>query len=231
MKALILYGLIGILIAAACDLRQRDRSLTARLTSAVLALSAWPLWGPIVWLQPAGIAPAGESQLVVRCRRALAEARQAVQGSSLDNLLPERLIAQLLHGLHQVEGRHQELTQLLARPEFQSNGDAANTGLSRTRPALRAYDDNVRRLRELRQRDERILDEIAELAEALRTQLLVARYSGANDPGASIGDLLTALATRVESMDAWFELDAPGASSAETRSVLDNPVNPVDTPA
>jgi hypothetical protein len=228
MKALIVYLLIGVLVAAACDWKQTNRTLGTRLTSLVLALSAWPLWGPIVWLHPAPGLPAGESQLVVRCRRALAEAREAVQGSPLDSLLPERLISQLLTGLNQVEGRHRELSQLLSRPEFQRRTEAPSGTEHdpRARPALRAYDDNVRRLRELRQRDERVLDEIAELAEALRTQLLVARYSGSGDPGASIGDLLTALATRVESMDAWFELD-----TSASRSALDNNTNAVDTPA
>src|SRR5688572_18236586 len=99
MKALIVYGLLGLLVAAACDYKQRNHATLARVTSAVLALCAWPLWGPLVWLQPAPELPSGESQLVVRCRRALAEARAAVVGSTLDTLLPERLITQLLLGL------------------------------------------------------------------------------------------------------------------------------------
>jgi hypothetical protein len=213
MKALLIYGVMGVLIALACDYRHRDKAISARLTSAVLALAAWPLWGPIAFLQAPNLNLSTESFLLGRCRQALAEARQVVQGTTLDALLPERLITQLLTGLGQVEARHNELTALLQRPEFQSRLDGAHSTAHGpgsppgTRPGARAHDENVRRLNELRQRDERLLDEIAELAEALRTQLLVARYSGANDPGAHVGDLLSALATRVESMDAWFELD------------------------
>jgi hypothetical protein len=201
MKALLVYAALGLLVAVLCDRRQGDRPLVPRLGSIALSLLAWPLWGPVALLQQGTDFVSAESPLLQRCKLALAEARGVVQGTALDGLLPERLTAQLLRSLSQVEGRHAELSQLLSRPEFQARADQAG------RPRARAHEENVRRLHELRQRDERLLDEIAELAEALRTQLLVARYSGAQDPGANVGDLLSALSTRVESMDAWFELD------------------------
>ena len=64
---------------------------------------------------------------------------------------------------------------------------------------------SVERLRQIWQRDELLLKQLSELAEALRMQLLVARYSGGDADGAR--DIATELGAQIESLDDWFALD------------------------
>lgn len=193
MRLLIAYLAVGLLLAVVCDRRLEQRTRGARVGSALLSLVAWPLWAPLAWL---GGGPPVESSLTQRVRAALQEAERAVAGTALSGLLPEELVARSQRGLLQVERRHTELCALLSRPEFQhATGEGAHA-------------DNVRRLHLLEQRDRRVLCEMAELAEALRTQLLVARYSGRDVGGEGARGLVTDLSLRVESMDAWFELES-----------------------
>jgi hypothetical protein len=197
MRVLLVYLAIGVVLAWACDSRVINRSLPSRLGSAALSLLAWPLWAPLTLLGGGTSADvAGESLASRRVRAALEEARVSVLGTPLQSLLPEDMLARLHGGLVQVERRHGELCRLLQRPEFQSPAVAGS------------HADNVRRLQLLERRDSRLLDEMAELAEALRTQLLVARFSGRDAEGDGARGLVTDLSTRVESMDAWFELSA-----------------------
>lgn len=194
MRLFIAYLVVGLALAVVCDFRIEQRSKGARLGSALLSLVAWPLWVPLAWLGGGPVRP--ESSLTQRVRAALLEAREAVAGTPLATLLPEQLLVRSERGLVQVERRHAELCALLRRPEFQS---ATGEG---------AHADNVRRLHVLEARDRRVLGEMAELAEALRTQLLVARFSGRDSEGEGARGLVTDLSARVESMDAWFELEA-----------------------
>ncbi len=62
----------------------------------------------------------------------------------------------------------------------------------------RLHLENVRRLHALRDQDEQHLSELADLAEALRTQLLLARYQGASAIG--VGDIVTDMWARVEGL-------------------------------
>ncbi|HEX2732011.1 MAG TPA: hypothetical protein VHM70_10405 [Polyangiaceae bacterium] len=204
MKLLLAYLALGALLALACDRRVGSRKFSARIGSALLCLTAWPLWAPLTLFDDRRPEPVQESSRLQRIRKALEEARSAVEQTSLDGLLPEQLLSQLLRGLGLVEKRHRELSDLLCRPEF-----AAVTSAGQ-HPATRARGENVQRLHQLRLRDERLLAEIAELAEALRSQLLVARYSGQQEGNTSVKDLVGALSARVESMDAWFDLAPAG---------------------
>jgi hypothetical protein len=194
MRTFVGYLLVGLLLALLCDRKLEHRTPGARVGSALLSLSTWPLWVPLAFLGKGP--PLTESSLTQRVRAALEEARRAVAGTTLAALLPEELLARSQQGLLQVERRHAELCALLVRPEFRNTADGG------------AHAENVRRLHLLEQRDRRVLGEMAELAEALRTQLLVARYSGRDSEGEGAKGLVTDLSTRVESMDAWFELEA-----------------------
>lgn len=192
-RVFLLYLAVGLLCVWVCDRKQVNRAAAARLGSAALSLVAWPLWVPLTLLG-AGDAPV-ESTPTRRVRAALEEARAAVVGTPLSILLPEDLVSRWYGGLAHVERRHAELSRLLARPEFRAQGNGAQA-------------EHVRRLHTLERRDGQLLDEMAELAEALRTQLLVARFSGRDSEGDGARGLVSDLSTRVESMDAWFELDA-----------------------
>lgn len=201
MRFFWVYVAIGVVLALVCDRRARDESLAARATSALLSLTAWPLWAPLALLSEAKTVVMDESSTMQRIKNALAEAQRAVIGTSLEGFLPEGLVRQVLFGLGQVERRHGELCSLLRRPEYRV--DASADGVARVQA------ESVQRLYVLKGRDERLLSEMADLAEALRTQLWVARFSGQDErTGPAVKDLIGDLAAKVESMDAWFELSS-----------------------
>ena len=200
MRFFWVYLGIGIALAIVCDRRARHEKVSARTTSALLSIAAWPLWAPLSLLSDAKTI-LDESSTMQRIRNALAEAQRAVIGTSLEGFLSESLVSQMLVGLEQVERRHAELCSLLRRPEYQVA--ICTDGLARVQA------DSVQRLYVLKSRDERLLSEMAELAEALRTQLWVARFSGQDErTGPAVKDLIGDLAAKVESMDAWFELSS-----------------------
>jgi hypothetical protein len=211
MRLLWLYLVLGVALALWCDRKLKDRTPSARATSLLLSVAAWPLWAPIALFAEGERALPGHSPVLLRIQSALSEARRAVEGTSLQNLLPDTLLAQFVSSLQQVERRHAELGQLLSRPEFRVQRGAEVVG-------ARGHHDSVARLHQLKQRDERVLLEMADLAEALRSQLLVARYSGEDEHvGGGVKDMVLDLAARVESMDAWFELDT-GSGAVDTAS-------------
>src|SRR5262249_53912105 len=76
----------------------------------------------------------------------------------------------------------------------------------------RLHLDNVRRLHAMRERDARALDELADLVQALRTQLVLARFAGSTVEG--VGGIVSEVWARVEglgaAMDAHDELEARG---------------------
>lgn len=217
MKIWILYLCVGSALAAACQRRLKEPGWSERLVSALLCVAAWPLFAPIALWPGAPRDGNHESSASQRIKRALAEARAAVAGTELAELLPEAMLTKMFAYLSEIEQRRAELAELLARPDFQVG--------ARTRDAaLGGHEQSVERLRALHDRDSSALAEMVDLAEALRTHLLVARYSKAGrlgsagssgakasstQPGAQ--ELALELAARVESLGAWFDLDSePG---------------------
>ena len=205
MRVILVYLALGAALALASDAWRRETSVVARLTNAALTLTAWPIFAPLVWLAKPARAHECMSPFAQHIHCVLSEARAAVAGTTLEELLPARLLEVLDSALQKVDRRHAELESLLARPEFQAPGPSASL------PHL----SSLRRLREMHQHDQYTLAEIGKLSEALRAQLLVARYSGqkesrpgGGDPSAAAKDLALELASRVESLGAWFDLDS-----------------------
>ncbi len=216
MRLWLTYLTVGLLLALVCERRLRETSRTERIASFVLAVCAWPLYAPLVLLPALGRTELGESALVLRIRQALLEARAAVAGSALAEVIPKGLVEGLFASLDQVEQRRVELSALLSRPDLQTSGSNPS----------RLQQQSVQRLRTLYDRDQAMLEELVELAEGLRTQLLVARYSAGSNAGMggpafpdepSVRDLALDLAARVESLSAWFEFDT-AQSSANTQN-------------
>lgn len=229
MKPWLLYLLLGGVFAVVCDWRLKEPSPRERVTNALLSLCAWPLFAPLALLPGLVRRASSESDASLRIRRALAEARATVRGTPLARLLSETMVAELSATLEHVEARRAELSELLARPDFRYDP-------VRGRPAT-LQEESVARLWAIFERDRAALDELCELAESLRAQLLVARYSGKSGLDASCGhggspprseggiaELLMELSARVESLNAWFELDgvhsqiAVGAQASDTRA-------------
>jgi hypothetical protein len=228
MKPWMLYLALGIVLAVVCDRRLEESSRRERIINALLSVCAWPLFAPLVLLPLLARRTERESAATLRIKRALTEARAAVLGTPLAKLLPESMLSQLALTLAQIEERRAELSELLARPDFQ-----CEPGPNRQSTEHQA---SVARLWEILERDRAALDELVLLADALRAQLLLARHRGksgrapagygvaSSELGGGVRELAVELSARVESLNAWFELDGPhsrvaaGAEETDTRA-------------
>lgn len=223
MKPWMLYLAVGVVLALVCDWRVPKSGRRERITDALLSVCAWPLFAPLVLLPLLGRRIERESDASLRIKRALAEARAAVVGTPLAKLLPEAMLSRLALTLGQIEERRAELSELLTRPDFQREAEPGRPGAQ--------HKESVARLWAILERDRAALDELCELAESLRAQLLVARYSSkagqhgvaSSELGGGVRELAVELSARVESLNAWFELDsvhsrvAAGAEETDTR--------------
>lgn len=228
MKPWMLYLAVGVVLAVVCDWRLPESGRRERITNALLSICAWPLFAPLVLLPLFGRRTERESDASVRIKRALAEARAAVTGTPFAKLLPEAMLSRLALTLGQIEARRAELSELLARPDFRCEPDASRQSAQ--------HQESVARLWAILERDRAALDELCELAESLRAQLLLARYSGnsgqapagygaaSSELGGGVRELAVELSARVESLNAWFDLDGPhsrvaaGAEETDTRA-------------
>ncbi len=213
MRPWMLYLALGVVLAVVCDWRLEASGRRERLVNALLSVCAWPLFAPLVLLPLMVRRTERESAASLRIKRALAEARAAVVGTPLAKLLPEAMLARLTLTLGQLEDRRSELSELLARPDFRCEPDAARQSAQ--------HQESVARLWAILERDRAALNELVDLAESLRAQLYLARYSGkaglapaahgagSFDPGGGARELAVELSARVESLNAWFELDGP----------------------
>ncbi len=200
MRWLIGYLFIGAALAVLCDRRHGDRTPPVRLVSSLLCLTLWPLWAPVALLPEGGSSPSAQATWRERIARTLYEARAAARGTPLEALIPESLVERVLEAATTIEQRYLELSVLLKRP------DLARANASGRR------EQSVERLRQLWQRDEQLLSQLSEMAEALRMQLLVARYSGGSADAAR--DIAAELGGQIESLDEWFSLDPATPSRA-----------------
>jgi hypothetical protein len=119
--------------------------------------------------------------------------------------------------------RHAELDALLRRDGFDDVAAASRVAeleqaraSSRALATARLHLDNVRRLRAMRDRDARALEELADLIQALRTQLVLARFAGSSVEG--VGGIVSEVWARVEGLGAAIDAHEIAASedSVET---------------
>lgn len=147
-----------------------------------------------------GAAPSPVAATAARIEAALAECADACAGTPVEALLPADATARIAAEVARAATRHAELSALLGREGFDlGEAERRLQGLERDGASARAvatarlHLDNVRRLVALRDRDARALDELADLVQALRAQLHLARYAGASVaglPGATSGGAL-----------------------------------------
>lgn len=180
----IVYGLIGAAVAI-WILGRGGRSWHTTL-SACAALVVWPLWAPFAL----GRSPSSESEpsrpAERRVLRALASAREAVKSTPLDGLLTERDRAAI----------SREVSRIARRLDLvEAELDSAATALLQSTPG-RAR--RLARLEELALADRRQLEELAELAEMLATELALARFG----QGDGVESLIAELGARVEALSA-----------------------------
>jgi len=211
----LLYGLIGLGSAVALVLRQPRAE--RRAGDALLLGLLWPLYGPLLLArlrdQDHGTV-ASEVAFLVALRRA--------SRTPLGALLPdESTVRALARRLRVAGGKVSEIDGLLQRPEFSEAAalerleelrgrSASETAVSTA--SIRVQ--NIRRLRALRDRFARELDEVRELLAQLETQAEVVRLAGA--PDASTTELVRELVSRVEGFDRMLDDDPQALEAAAT---------------
>jgi hypothetical protein len=227
---LVLYGIVGVACAVAVLRRGRatgKASAAAAVVSAVATLFVWPLWAPFALGAPAprapapsggaGTAPAGA---LARIQRALEEAVAAVAGTPMSDVFPPRVAQRIGAEVARVASRLDELGALTARAGFDAEASArtvhdleAGGAPERTIATARLQHDSLVRLLQLRAADAQALDDLAGLLEALRTQLLLARYSGASADGA--GAIVSEVWARLEGIGLAFDGSAAAGSPGQ----------------
>jgi hypothetical protein len=188
-----LYALIGLACAIAVFKRAPVRGPGA-LFSALATVALWPLWAPFALSpsRPRGASAPENDAVVARVRRALDDAVAAVAGSPMSEVFTPRAAARISAEVTQVAGRLADLGALAARSGFDRVASArrveeleATGATERAIATARLQHDSLERLAQLRAADARALEELADLLEALRTQLVLARYAGSPADGAS----------------------------------------------
>jgi hypothetical protein len=194
-----LYATIGVTCAIAIG--RRDRASGAPLArvawSTALALAAWPLWAPVAW------SAARETERTDEGPRAeaLAAVRAAAAGTELERLFTRATAARLAEEIARVEARLAALTAAgddaaLARAETTLRALETSGASPRVLASARVHVESLGRLAALRRATAAALDDLDALLEALRAQLLVARFEGSGE--ASVEALVAELWARLE---------------------------------
>ena len=218
-----LYLLVGLACAVAIY-RTSPEPRTRAVASAALAVPLWPLWAPIALTGRTGQrASAPQGDAAKRVIAALEEGVEACAGTPLEALLSREAASRIAAEVTRAASRHFELEELLLRDGFGVRDAEARVAEVERRGAsprallpARLHLDNVRRLVSLRDRDARALEELADLVQALRTQLVLARFAGSPVAGAS--GIVSEVWTRVEGLGAAIE--AQDESRLEVESAL-----------
>jgi hypothetical protein len=226
----LVYGLVGVACAIAIaraelaeaaggDARALRAARISAAWNAVCAVALWPLWAPLALTRPTR-APARLAQdaapndradpRVARASAALEEAARASAGTPFEALLSCETAARISGQLARAAARQAEVEALLVSPGYDVGEAAARVASleserasPRTLATARLHLENVRRLVALRDRDARALEELGELAHALRAQLAVARLAGSS--GAEASDIVAEVWSRIEGLDAANE--------------------------
>jgi len=211
-----LYALVGLACAIAVFRRAPSRGAGA-LFSALVTVPLWPLWAPFA-LAPAREAKARarpENEAIrARVDKALSDAVAAVADTPMSEVFTQRTATRIAAEVAHVSGRLADLSALEERNGFDRGASArrleelARAGASdRALATARLQHDSLERLAELRAADARALEELADLLEVLRTQLVLARYAGSPADGASA--IVSEVWARLEGLGAVLD---PGVS-------------------
>jgi hypothetical protein len=155
---------------------------------------------------------------VRRVETALAAAVDAVAGTPMSEVFSPKIAARISAEVARVAERLDELTALTTRAGFDTQASAAHLldletkgAPERTLVTARLQHESLARLQQIRTTDAQALDELAELLEALRAQLLLARYSGSSAEGA--GAIVGEVWARLEGLGVAFDTTAGDATA------------------
>jgi hypothetical protein len=176
---LLLYVVIGVACAIAV-LKNAPGARARTALSAVMTIPLWPVWAPFALshARPRRAA-ASDHGAVTRIQKALAEAVEAVANTPMAEVFSRQVAARISAEVGHVAARLDELSALASRSGFDAEASAARLRELEMRGAperavatARMQHESLLRLQELRAGDARALEELADLMEALRTQLV-----------------------------------------------------------
>lgn len=205
-SALLLAGYFAIGASFAVHFGRREGSPRGRATAIALALVAWPLWAPIASFSESPSLPHPMPDVARRIELALDEALAAIAGSPLSALLPERSVLAMKRSVALASSRVAELENAVSRGRRESletrrrierlEGDGTNR---RALATARVHLENLEKLESILGREREALLDFADLCDALRAQLVLARYAGSSLDG--VGEIVEELGARIEGLD------------------------------
>ncbi|HEY5960582.1 MAG TPA: hypothetical protein VIV60_28710 [Polyangiaceae bacterium] len=202
LELCILYAFAGVVSAALLQQRS-EKSFERHFVDLVLAFLLWPLWLPIALSKNADPNKVNTSRPWSESEQSLREGYAAVKGTPLERLLPLASVERIAVELRRVYARNRELSELLVHPNFsleRAQSRVAELEQSaappRTVAMARRHVENVERLAALHRRDQQLHEELVDWLSTLRTQLVLARFSGSST--AAIGDIFAEVCARVE---------------------------------
>ncbi len=211
----LLYGLVGASVAVALLLvRHKARALSSGVwIDALLLLLFWPLHGPFLLLAGAGSSeeelPMSDSSSEPSDKHGLLQALRRAEGTPLASLLPDAKTGSMLaRRLDDARAKVDEIDALLLQPDFSEDAaharhdELVEQGDRRAAAAAKGRMQHIQRLRSLRDRYERELNEVGGLIAHLRIQAAVVRLAGADD---DTRDLIGELMHRIEGLDAVLD--------------------------
>lgn len=203
LDLVVMYLLVGAGCAAVVYRRTR------KLGSAAIAFPLWPIWAPVA-LIPDAPPRSRATDRAARIEAEVAEAALAAHGSPFEVLFPreaaDRIRSEVANALHRIA----ELDGVLQQPAFDFDAAEARVReLTRTGASNRAlktavlHRDSIARIESLRDRHVRALEELSELVGALRSQLVLSRYTGSSPEG--VGGIVSDMWARVEGLGEVME--------------------------
>ncbi len=209
----ILYGVVGIGCAAAGYRRTSIESNYGvngghRVVDAAILVAFWPLYGPFLLFSmhtQNRKRDDGEAPFLIALRQA--------RKTALGDILPDETTATALaNRLRTASDKTKEIDELLQRSEFSEQSTRLRIDALQQRGASQYAIktatirlQNIRRLRAIRDRFARELEEVQELLSQLTTQVEVVRLAKTSDE--SMGDLVRELVFRVEGLDEMIDDD------------------------
>lgn len=229
LDLLALYLAVGAAIAAMV-LRRASGPRSVRLASALAAWILWPLWAPIALGPDRTPRRVARTPALDRLHATLDETLGAAAGTPFSALLGHDAAARIRREIERAAARSAELEAALSRPGCdprQANSRVAELeargASSRALQTARLHKDGLERLARLRDADRRMLEEMGDALEALRSQIVLARACA---PGSS--DIVSELWARVEGLGSALDDRASleDRGSLEDRAVQDDRPGP-----
>jgi hypothetical protein len=185
--------------------RTRERPVTERQRE--------PATGGARGAEPSSSTAGGASGPLARIEYALDESVKAVAGTPMSQVFSRQVAQRIAAEVAVVARRMEELAALASTKGLDRVASAARLeelatsgAPERTVATARLQHESLLRLEQLRAADAQALEELADLLEALRAQLLLARYAGSSSDGT--GAIVSEVWARLEGLGAAFEAPA-----------------------